>query len=54
MIVLFMTIFSVAVMAISYMVGTAKPADEGKLSTVITLVAWSSLLAGFVLSRLSL
>jgi hypothetical protein len=47
-------LFSIAVLIVSYAVSNIQDPDKGKLAFFTTLVAWGSLLAGMMLSRVSL
>jgi hypothetical protein len=51
--VLGVLLFSVAAFVTSYAVAKARVFDQGKLSAVIALIAWSSMMFGLFISRLA-
>ena len=45
--------FSVVVLVVSYTVSKTEKPDRGEIALFTTLVAWGSMLVGFLLSRVS-
>lgn len=46
-------IFSIAVIMVSFLVSKHGDHDRGKLSTMITLIAWGSMIFGLFIARLA-